>query len=292
MTPMREERVILEPDERRDAVLKIIRSARERLMLSLFRCGDKRILDALADAVKREVHVRVLLTRRARGSKNHLERLHARLRHAGTEVHRYADPVVKYHAKYIVADDGPVLVSSLNFNRKCFQCTCDFILVTYAPELVAGLTLLFDADWTVPPLGLPDLPGDRLIVGPERARDRLAALLLEARHSIRIIDSKLTDPAMVALLDARAAAGVAVEVRGGRALGPLVPHGKLLIVDGSTAVIGSISLATLALEFRRELAVVVRDTHALQQINDFWASLPPLDAGSRAARPSAEEPVP
>ncbi|MBI1874381.1 MAG: hypothetical protein HYS05_10925 [Acidobacteria bacterium] len=286
------ERVILAPAERRDAVLHVIRSARERLILSLFRCYNKAILDALAEAVRRRVVVRVLLTGRAKGSKKHLKWLHAFVQDLGAEVHRYADPVVKYHAKYIVADNGPALVASLNFTRKCFQTTCDFMLVTHAPELVTGLTRLFDADWTAPPTGLPDIPGDRLIVGPERARRRFAELLQQARSSIRLIDSKLSDAAMVALLKTKAAAGVVVEVRGPDGLGTLVPHGKLLIVDASTAVIGSISLATLALEFRRELAVVVRDRHAVQQLNEFWNSLPPLPAGSRASHASPKVPRP
>jgi phosphatidylserine/phosphatidylglycerophosphate/cardiolipin synthase-like enzyme len=290
MTGDPEERVILAPEERRDAVLNVIRSARERLWLSLFRCSDQAILGALAKAVQGHVRVRVLLTQRAKASKKHLERLHACLQHIGAEVSRYADPVVKYHAKYIVADDGPALVSSLNFTRKCFQTTCDFILVTHAPELAAGLTQLFEADSTTPPAGLPDLPGGRLIVGPERARQRFAGLLQEARHSIRLIDSKLSDPGILTLLKAKAAAGVAVEVRGRSALGPLVPHGKLLIIDDATAVIGSISLATLALEFRRELAVVVHDKNALRQLNDFWGSLPPWRAGRAGARPSTRVP--
>ena len=37
----------------------------------------------------------------------------------------HTDPVVKYHAKYLVADDGPAVVASLNLTRKCFERTCD-----------------------------------------------------------------------------------------------------------------------------------------------------------------------
>ena len=51
------ERLILEPGERREAVLQVIRGARERLVLSVFRCDDFKILDALAGAVRRNVRV-------------------------------------------------------------------------------------------------------------------------------------------------------------------------------------------------------------------------------------------
>ena len=288
-----DERIVLAPEERRDAVLDVIRSARERLILSLFRCDDDAVVEALAEAVQRRVHVRALLTGRAKGSKKHLKQLHKLLKRLGAEVQRYADLVVKYHAKYIVADEGPALVASLNFTRNCFEATCDFMLVTHDPELVGGLMRLFHADWHAPGSWSPDVPDDRLIVGPERARARFAALLQQARQSIRLIDAKLSDPEMLALLRAREAAGVAVDVKGPNALGPLFPHGKLLIVDDSTAVLGSISLSTLALEFRRELAVVVRDRNTLQQLNDFWNSLPStVRAGSTVAQVASEEPVP
>jgi phosphatidylserine/phosphatidylglycerophosphate/cardiolipin synthase-like enzyme len=292
LTVAPEERVVLAPEERRDAVLDVIRSARQQLILSLFRCDDEAVLEALAEAVRRGVRVRTLLTRRAKGSKKHLKQLRKLLKHLGAEVQRYADSVVKYHAKYIVADDGPALVASLNFTRKCFEDTCDFVLVTHDANLVGGLIQLFEADWCAPASGLPDLQGDRLIVGPEQARPRYTALLQQARHSIRLIDSKVSDAAMPELLKAKEDSGVAVEIRGWGALGLLVPHGKLLIVDDSTAVIGSISLSTLALEFRREVAVVMRNGNGLQQLKEFWNSLPPLQAGSVVEQVAPEEPVP
>ena len=39
------------PVERRDAVLRAIAGARRRLVLSLFRCDDDGVIDALATAV-------------------------------------------------------------------------------------------------------------------------------------------------------------------------------------------------------------------------------------------------
>jgi phosphatidylserine/phosphatidylglycerophosphate/cardiolipin synthase-like enzyme len=276
-----DEHVICAPGERREAVLDVIRSARERLVLSVFRCDDQPIINALADAVQRKVQVRALMTGRARGSKKHLEYLHDLLVALGADVRRYADPIVRYHAKYIVADSGPVVVASLNFTGKCFDTTCDFVLVSHDPALVEGVTQLFEADWQAPPAAPPLPQGGRMIVGPECARTRLTALLQSARRSIRLIDAKVSDPAMLTLLRAREDEGITVDVRAEEGLGDLVPHGKLLIIDEETAVIGSISLTTLALEFRRELAVLVRDPRALGTLDRFWHSLPERDAATR-----------
>jgi phosphatidylserine/phosphatidylglycerophosphate/cardiolipin synthase-like enzyme len=286
MMPEPEERVVWAHGDRRRAVLEVIRSARERLLLSIYRCDDGSIIDALADAVRRRVHVRVLLTGRARGAKKRLRRLQAVVEQVGADVRRYADPVVRYHAKYIVADRGPVLVASLNFTADCFNTTCDFVLLSHDPALVEGVTQLFEADWREPGGLLPALPTDRMIVGPDHARQRLTTLLQCARRRIRLIDAKLSDPAMLTLLKAREDDGVDVDLRGERGLGPLVPHGKLLLIDDATAVIGSISLTTLALEFRRELAVLVRDRRVLRELERFWASLPTQGGATPRALPS------
>ena len=132
------ERLVLEPGERRDAVLDVIRGARRELVLSVFRCDDFKILDALADAVHRKVRVRALLTQRAKNWDKRLQDLEVFLDSMGAEVHRYAGAQTKYHAKYIVADDGPALIASLNFTRKCFDKTCDFLVVTHEPAVTVA----------------------------------------------------------------------------------------------------------------------------------------------------------
>jgi phosphatidylserine/phosphatidylglycerophosphate/cardiolipin synthase-like enzyme len=269
-------RVVIRPDDRRSAVIGTINSSREQLSLSIFRCDDDDVVDALAAAVKRGVHVRVLLTSRAKASKAHLKQLHALLKAAGAEVRRYTDAVVRYHAKYIVADATTALIASLNFTRKCFQTTCDFAVVTHDPQVISAVTHLFDGDWRGIAYDPVAEAANQLIVGPEQARRRFVELFESAVERIRIIDPKIDDPAMLALLKRRAAAGLRVEIRGPRGLGSLVPHGKMIVIDDSVAVIGSISLSMLALEFRRELAVVTRDRASLTTLDQFWRSLPEM----------------
>ena len=273
---------MLAPDERRLAVLDVINSARKRLILSLFRCDDRRILDALAAAHRRGVRVEALLTRRAKGQSN-LKLLRMLLESMGVRVWRSSGGFVKYHAKYMVADDGPALVGSLNFTRKCFKKTSDFLLVTHDPDVVSGLSALFEIDCSTPSASVLRRLSPRLIIGPDLARQQIASLLAEARHSIRIVDPKLNDPAMLRNLSARAAAGVKVSVLGERTVHGLVSHGKLIIVDKSAAALGSLALSARHLDDRREVAVIVRDPLAVSQLVDFFdtAALPAL-----AARPA------
>jgi phosphatidylserine/phosphatidylglycerophosphate/cardiolipin synthase-like enzyme len=265
------DRVVTAVDARRPAIVDVIRGARRSITLSLFRCNDEEILAELAAAVARGVAVEALVTSRAKGGRKKIEKLWRALEGIGADLHAYTDPVVKYHAKYLVADDGPAIVASLNFTRKCFKRTCDALVITYDPVVVADLRRLWAADCARGEMP-PDLT-DRLIVGPERARRQFTALVDQARASIRLIDAKLSDPDLVSLLNEKRAAGLAVEVFSARHVGALKSHGKIMVIDDRVAVIGSLALAALSIDFRREVAISVTEPAAVAEVLALFAEL-------------------
>jgi len=264
------ETLVLEPAERKQAVLDLIRSARQDLILSIFRCDDFKILDALAAAVHRNVRVRAILTPRAKNWDKRLQDLGVFLDSMGADVCRYAGSRTKYHAKYMVADQGPALIASLNFTRKCLEKSCDFILVSHDPAVAAGLLNLFQTDCHAPDAGLPAGLSDAIIAGPEQARDRYMSMIDGARRRIRIIDHRVTDADVLALLRRKQASGIQVQVLGQGAVAGLVSHGKMLLVDDAIAAIGSISLSRPSLNVRREIAAVVRDPANIATLNRFF----------------------
>jgi phosphatidylserine/phosphatidylglycerophosphate/cardiolipin synthase-like enzyme len=264
------ERLVIDPRSRRRAVLAAIRAARTRLVLSIFRSDDRAVWQGLADAARRGVHVRVLMTPRARAAGKALDALQAWLTAHGIEVRRYAGGM-KYHAKYLVADGRRALVTTANLTARCFDCTCDFTLVTRDTTLTTGLCELFDADWHPRPARLTAAQRARLVVGPDHApRERFAAIVNEARDRLRILDSRLDDPWLVETIEARRLAGVTVERARRRDVQPLRRHGKLLIVDQAMAVLGSSPLSLHALDGRRELSVVIRDPRLIAELDVFW----------------------
>jgi cardiolipin synthase len=263
------DRVVLAPAKRRDSVVELIRAARRKLILSLFRCDDFEVLDEVGEALERGVEVRVLMTPRAKGWGKRLKNLWTLLESMGAQLQRYSG-ARKYHAKYVVADDGPAMVASLNFTRKCFQKTCDFLVVTHDPAVVAGLQRLFESDWSQPMAPLPAGLSDRLVVAPDAARDRAALLLRSACESIEMIDHRATDPEIVAILNRRRNENVGIRVLGRGSIDGLRSHGKLILIDGRVALTGSMSLSTPALTWRREVSLIVEDPGCVRLLRDFF----------------------
>jgi cardiolipin synthase len=281
------DRVVTSVADRRNTIVDVIRNARRTIALSLFRCNDLQVLMELAHATARGVQVEALVTSRAKGDKNKLKKLWAALEQTGALVHAYTDPVVKYHAKYLVADDGPAVVASFNFTRKCFERTCDALVLTHDPEIVEGLRALMTADRDRRPL--PATVSSRLIIGPERARRQFTALIEQAQSSLRLIDPKLSDPDLVTLLNARRASGLTVEVFGSKRLGDLKSHGKILLIDDRIAVVGGLALAAISLDFRREVAIIVDDPPAVAQVDQLFRTINSVPTAGRITAGAAGE---
>jgi hypothetical protein len=135
---------------------------------------------------------------------------------------------------------------------------------------------------------MPEDLAARLIVGPERARRQFTALIAGARTSIRLIDAKLSDPELISVLNARRVEGLTIELLSGKRVGDLKSHGKMLLVDDETVVVGSLALAALSLDFRREVAIVVREPSAVADAVELFRTLREATPDGRAAAGAAD----
>ncbi len=282
---MSTERIFIEPADRREAMLKIIGGTRRRLVLSLFRCNDYGVLDALAAALERGVKVEAILTKRAKGGKKPLKKLWAALEEMGALVHWYADPVVKYHAKYLVADSKVALIATLNPTTKCFTRTWDFVYTTDERQLVRSVSTLFALDAANQSVLPKHRITNRLIIGPEGARARMHGLIAGAQKSVSILDHKLSDPDLASLLRERRAAGIEVRVVGRQVGSALRPHGKLLLIDDAKAILGSMAMSALSLDFRREVSVIVENRAIVRDLSSFFADVSARAGDSMARLP-------
>jgi hypothetical protein len=134
-----------------------------------------------------------------------------------------------------------------------------------------GLAELFEVDCRGGLLDGRDGSAGRLLVAPERARSRFAALLAGAETRLEILDHKLRDPEMLLLVGERQRRGCSVRVLDGAPSRAGRPHGRLLVVDGRLAVIGGTALSPAALDRRRELSLVVHEPALVERLRSYFA---------------------
>jgi hypothetical protein len=101
------------------------------------------------------------------------------------------------------------------------------------------------------------------------ARKQLTSFIKAAKRELLIYDPKVSDPAMIRLLEERARANVSIHIIGSIAgnnpqisasqLGHIHLHTRCMVRDRKWAYVGSQSLRALELDGRREVGVICRD---------------------------------
>jgi phosphatidylserine/phosphatidylglycerophosphate/cardiolipin synthase-like enzyme len=272
--------LIIQPEAGIAPVVRAIRKARTSISICIFRLDRGEIEAALGAAVQRGVAVSALIAHTNRGGDNSLRKLEQRLLEIGATVSRTADDLVRYHAKYMIADDVLHLFG-FNLTKLDIDKSRSFAIATKDRTAVAEAIKLFTADVNRQPYS----PGrSHLVVSPETSRTSLTAFIKGARKQLCIYDLKVTDPAMVKLLNERAAAGVQVRIIGGAkgtsdAIRVCKPkkriHIRAIIRDGLRAFVGSQSLRKEELASRREVGLLVNNPtvarRVLQVFEADWA---------------------
>ena len=277
--------LIIQPDTGIVPVVKAIRSAKRTIDVCIFRFDRTEVEKALGTAVARGVRVRALIAHTNRGGEVNLRKLEQRLLAAGVTVSRTADDLVRYHAKFMIADDV-LHVFGFNFTRLDIDRSRSFALSTRDRRSVQEALKLFNADMTRQPYSASR---SNLVVSPENARQMLTAFVKGARKEIAIYDAKIQDPVMIKLLKELAAKGVHVRVIGDlkgpdgdvqvRSMKSMRLHVRTIIRDGTRAFVGSQSLRKEEIESRREVGLLISNptvTRKLMQVFETdWAQCVP-----------------
>jgi cardiolipin synthase len=270
-------KLITQPEAGIEPVVQAIRRAKRAIHICIFRFDRPEIEKALAAAVQRGVLVRALIAHTNRGGEAHLRKLEKRLLDAGVTVTRTADELLRYHAKFLVADDV-LHVFGFNFTKLDITKSRSFGLATRDKRTVQEAIKLFDADVTRNPY---IAARSNLVVSPETSRQMLTTFLKGAKKELSIYDEKIQDPAMVKLLKELAAGGVRVRVLGHlkgpdgdvvvRSLKTMRLHVRAIVRDGTRAFVGSQSLRKEELDKRREVGLFINNptvTRSLLKVFD------------------------
>jgi phosphatidylserine/phosphatidylglycerophosphate/cardiolipin synthase-like enzyme len=275
-------KLIIQPGDSVIPLIKSINRAKKSLEVVIFRFDHGEIERALKNAASRGLNVHALIAYTNRGGERNLRKLEMRLLAAGVTVSRTGNDLARYHDKFMIVDRRELYVMAFNFTYLDIEHSRSFGVITKNPRLVQEGIKLFEADTTRQPY-LTSVAN--FVVSPVNARKQLSTFLRGARKELLIYDPEISDPAMIRLLEERAAAGVEVRIIGKlkhpasrldvRKLVQVRLHTRTILRDGECAFIGSQSLREIELEKRREVGIILRDrkvVHRLQKVfTEDWS---------------------
>ena len=253
-------KLLTQPDDGINQLVKGIRKAKKSVEVVIFRFDCSEIEQALVDAARRGVLVHALIASTNRGGEERLRKLETRLLAKGVSVTRTAGDLVRYHGKMILIDRKELYLLAFNFTHLDIEHSRSFGLIMRNRELVNEAVRLFEADTKRQPYAAGQ---QKFVVSPVNARQSLAAFLKGAKKELLIYDPKISDRAMLRVLQERKNAGVEIRVIGkvgsnrlpARALSSRL-HTRSIVRDRRLAFIGSQSLRALELDSRREIGVI------------------------------------
>jgi cardiolipin synthase len=298
--------LIVLPDDSARPIVDAINGAAKSLRVKMFVFSDPQLLKSVLEARARGVKVRVMLNPARRSGEEDNEKSRKTLSAGGVDV-RDSNPAYDVtHEKSMVVDEERAFVKSLNWQTKNLTETRDYAVVTSHAHEVNEVIECFEADWSRKDFKSRD--DSHLIWCKGNGRDRIAAFIDAARHSLFIQNERYQDAIIIEHLVRAKMRGVKVHIMsrpphtlkkekliegvGGlrimddvgikvRKMKHLKLHGKILLADGVRAIVGSINLAPGSFDSRRELAIEVRDDEVVSRLQKIvlhdWKRSHPLD---------------
>jgi len=146
--PREDTGLVWSPDNARRLIATFIDDTRHTLDVQHPKFVDATVVDRLAAAQARGVHVRILCGGKHGLSPWDLHDTFASLRIlARSDVKLHRQKHLKVHAKLLLADERRALVGSMNLDRSAFDLRRELGVTADDPAVVARLRELFDHDW-------------------------------------------------------------------------------------------------------------------------------------------------
>ncbi len=287
--------LIVEPEDAVLPVLGLMTMAAHSLDVKQFTLGEPRLVQALVDAHRRGVAVRVMLNPHRSSGDRANDDTFAALTQAGVAVEWTNPAFAVTHEKSMVVDGSHALIATFNFVEKYFTETRDYGVVTTDPAQVTQVAHGFEADWARAPFAPDEHAG--LVWSTTNSRRLMAQFIDGARKSLSVQHPKFVDATMLDRLVEAQARGVHVKVLCGGKHGisdtdipdtfsslrildrfgvkvhrqkHLKLHAKLLIADGDRALIGSMNIDRSAFDLRRELGIIIDDEALVGRLVDVF----------------------
>ena len=303
---MSDRSLIVLPDDSVKPIIDAIDAARKSLRIKMFSFSAPDLLKAVIAAHQRGVKVWVMLNAARRSGEDDNKTVRKALTRAGADVKDSSPEFGITHEKSMVVDDELAFVKSLNWATENLTETRDYAIVTGHKKGVREVIDCFEADWHRQ-VFKPGLSA-HMIWCPNDGRERIAHFIDEVRHTLFVQNERYQDAVIIERLVRAKERGVKIHVMarpphtlkkdkliegvGGlrimddvgikvHKLKHLKLHGKMLLADGSRAIVGSINLAPGSFDDRRELAIEVHDEEVVARLDKIarhdWEHSHPLD---------------
>jgi phosphatidylserine/phosphatidylglycerophosphate/cardiolipin synthase-like enzyme len=290
-------KLIIQPGDGVEPLLSLIKGAKKRVDMTVFRFDRSDLERSLKSAIDRGVKVDALIAYANRGGEKSLRRLELRFLDEGMTVARTSNDLIRYHNKVMIIDSQVLVVLSFNFTHLDIDRSRGFGVITKNKKWVAEASRLLDADAKRTPY---KCDSDTFVVSPANARKVLGNFLKKARKQLLIYDPKISDREMLHILKEREKAGIEIRVIGQtkaslpvRRLHNMRLHTRTIIRDGAQAFIGSQSLRGNELDARREVGLIVQEAKIVSKLmatfESDWKSGVAQTAKVRAAVPEDAE---
>jgi phosphatidylserine/phosphatidylglycerophosphate/cardiolipin synthase-like enzyme len=288
---LRHQRLLVMPDDGAQAVLDLIDSACDSLLMKQFKLESEQIEQALLRAHQRGVAVQVMLNPHTSGGDRWNDDAFTRLQSNGMAVRWTNEAFPVTHEKSMVVDRRFALIASFNLADKYFTETRDYGVVSQARPVVDQVIAGFESDWHRT-FFAPDLSVG-LVWSSFHSRGQMARLVDTAKDTLWIQHPKFVDAVMLDRIISARERGVAVRVLCGGKHGisdwdiydtfsslrvmdrfgvkvrrqkHLKLHAKLIVVDGATAQSGSMNIDRSAFDVRRELGIETDAPHVVKRL--------------------------
>lgn len=275
--------IIVEPGDNGQGLLNAIKNARTSVHMTMYLLSSSSIITALIAQKNAGHDVKVLLNQTFPQGQGSNQSTFAQLHSAGVNV-KWAPAAFTFtHEKTVIIDAATAWIMTMNATVTSATDNREYLAVDTDATDVAEAESIFESDFAGTATS-----AKKLVAAPDNAFSKLLQLIASASATIDIEAEELSDTQIVTALSRAADGGVKVRVviasgtgtpaqttaiatlkqHGVRIVSLSTPyiHAKSLVVDGTSAYVGSENFSTGSLGYNRELGVLFNAPAEVQKV--------------------------
>ena len=281
--------LFVEPDEKEEPILKEIKHAQKSIDLEMYLLSNKKIIQALKDAKKRGIEIRIILEKNPYNIEWFNKKIFKELKEFGIQVKWSSLEFKLTHSKFMVIDDRIAIIMTNNFTYSGFNSSRDFGLIDFDVRDVEEIKKLFEADWHDDSFFSSS---QNLVISPINSRFKFESIIKNTQSEILVAAEIMGDQKIQELLSEAQKRGVQVRIlladikdsEINREAGEYFQsqniqvkylrkpflHAKILIVDNKILYLGSINFSASSLDENRELGILLINKDLIQQVRGVF----------------------